>query len=63
MIEQLKLQSMLMKNITLKESASILNILSEKDFDKLVNPTEMIAPNKKKSALTDFFAITFIRIR
>tara|TARA_Y100001934_G_C12344779_1_gene772162 strand:- start:306 stop:1715 length:1410 start_codon:yes stop_codon:yes gene_type:complete len=35
------------KNITLKESASILNILSEKDFDKLVNPTEMIAPNKK----------------
>ncbi len=35
------------KNITLKESASTLNILSEKDFDKLVNPNEMIAPNKK----------------
>ena len=35
------------KNITLKESAGALNILSEKDFDKLVNPADMIAPNKK----------------
>jgi fumarate hydratase class II len=35
------------KNITLKESAITLNILSEKDFDKLVNPADMIAPNKK----------------
>ncbi len=34
-------------NITLKDSARILNILSEDEFEKLVNPIDMIAPNKK----------------
>ena len=35
------------KNLTLKEASIHLNILSEKDFTRLVNPGDMIAPNKK----------------
>ena len=35
------------KDITLKEAAKNLNILSEKEFDKLVNANDMIRPNKK----------------
>ena len=35
------------KNLTLKEASIHLNILSEKDFTRLVNPSDMIAPNKK----------------
>ncbi len=35
------------KDITLKDAAKNLNILSEKDFDKLVNVNNMVGPNKK----------------
>ncbi len=35
------------KNLTLKDASINLNILSEKDFTRLVNPSDMIAPNKK----------------
>ena len=35
------------RNLTLKEAAVNLNILSEKDFNRLVKPNDMIAPNKK----------------
>ena len=35
------------KDITLKEAAKNLNILSEKEFDNLVNANDMIRPNKK----------------
>lgn len=35
------------KNITLKESALKLNILTEKEFDRLVNPKNMIGPKEK----------------
>ena len=35
------------KDLTLKDAAMNLNILSEKDFNRLVNPNDMITPNKK----------------
>ena len=35
------------RNLTLKDAAVNLNILSEKDFNRLVKPNDMIAPNKK----------------
>ena len=35
------------KNISLKESAVELGYLSEKEFDKLVQPNQMIHPSKK----------------
>ena len=30
------------ENLTLKEAAKKLNLVSEKDFDKIVNPKKMI---------------------
>ena len=35
------------KDISLKDAAIYLNILSENDFDKFVDPKNMIGPNKK----------------
>ena len=33
------------KNITLRESAKKLGYIEEEDFDRIVNPKEMIQPN------------------
>ena len=35
------------KNISLKESADQLGYLKSEDFDRLVDPSKMIAPSKK----------------
>lgn len=37
------------KNLTLKEAALKLNLLTEQQFDEWVNPAEMIHPIKKKT--------------